>query len=104
MLGYEDILKITEHDHSHCDSVLSLVMAILIASYQSAYFLNIIVCVADNNQMREHHLVLLLSGIIQWVHPPDAVSRAIECGKSERSKRLAFSTPPWFTCIGFIES
>ncbi|XP_019108194.2 uncharacterized protein LOC104907672 isoform X2 [Beta vulgaris subsp. vulgaris] len=37
----------------------------------------------DNNQMREHHLVLLLSGIIQWVHPPDAVSRAIECGKSE---------------------
>ncbi|KAL2942733.1 Exportin-4 [Bienertia sinuspersici] len=38
---------------------------------------------ADNVQMREHHLVQLLSGIIQWVHPPDVVSRAIECGKSE---------------------
>lgn len=35
-------------------------------------------------QMHEHHLLQLLSGVIQWIDPPDAVSRAIECGKSER--------------------
>ncbi|KAM5561712.1 hypothetical protein ABKV19_022354 [Rosa sericea] len=34
-------------------------------------------------QMHEHHLLQLLSGIIPWIDPPDAVSRAIECGKSE---------------------
>lgn len=43
-------------------------------------FLNVL----DNVQMHERHLLQLLSGIIQWVDPPDAVSRAIECGKSER--------------------
>jgi hypothetical protein len=35
--------------------------------------------------MQEHHLLQLLSGIIQWIDPPDAVSQAIEDGKSERS-------------------
>ncbi|KAH9602259.1 hypothetical protein KSS87_015420 [Heliosperma pusillum] len=39
---------------------------------------------ADNELMQEHHLVQLLTGVIQWVHPPDAVAREIECGKSER--------------------
>ncbi|XP_074292806.1 uncharacterized protein LOC141619685 isoform X2 [Silene latifolia] len=38
---------------------------------------------ADNALMQEHHLVQLLTGVIQWVHPPDAVAREIECGKSE---------------------
>ncbi|KAK9735232.1 hypothetical protein RND81_04G192400 [Saponaria officinalis] len=38
---------------------------------------------ADNEHMQEHHLVQLLTGVIQWVHPPDAVAREIECGKSE---------------------
>ncbi|XP_021742132.1 exportin-4-like isoform X2 [Chenopodium quinoa] len=38
---------------------------------------------SDNVQMREHHLVQLLSGIIQWIHPPDVISSAIESGKSE---------------------
>ncbi|KAH0972651.1 hypothetical protein GBA52_024807 [Prunus armeniaca] len=38
---------------------------------------------SDNVQMHEHHLLELLSGIIQWIDPPDAVSKAIECGKSE---------------------
>lgn len=33
--------------------------------------------------MQEHHLLQLLSGIIQWIDPPDAVSQAIEDGKSE---------------------
>lgn len=37
----------------------------------------------DNGQMQEKHLLQLLSGIIQWINPPDAVSKAIECGKSE---------------------
>ncbi|KAF8392178.1 hypothetical protein HHK36_022520 [Tetracentron sinense] len=36
-----------------------------------------------NGQMQEHHLLQMLSGIIQWINPPDAVSTAIECGKSE---------------------
>lgn len=35
--------------------------------------------------MHEHHLLQLLSGIIQWIDPPEAVSKAIECGRSERS-------------------
>lgn len=34
--------------------------------------------------MHEHHLLQLLSGVIQWIDPPEAVSRAIENGKSER--------------------
>ncbi|PON54527.1 Armadillo-type fold containing protein [Trema orientale] len=38
---------------------------------------------SDNVQMHEHHLLLLLSGIIQWIYPPDVVSKAIENGKSE---------------------
>lgn len=37
----------------------------------------------DNGQLQEQHLLQLLSGIIQWISPPDAVSKAIECGKSE---------------------
>lgn len=38
---------------------------------------------SDNVQLHEHHLLQLLSGIIQWIDPPDAVSKAIESGKSE---------------------
>ncbi|XP_057961919.1 uncharacterized protein LOC131153553 isoform X2 [Malania oleifera] len=38
---------------------------------------------AGNVQMQEHHLLQMLSGVIQWIDPPDAVSKAIECGKSE---------------------
>ena len=34
--------------------------------------------------MHENHLLQLLLGIIQWIDPPDAVSRAIESGKCER--------------------
>uniref|UniRef100_A0A2N9GZS8 Uncharacterized protein n=1 Tax=Fagus sylvatica TaxID=28930 RepID=A0A2N9GZS8_FAGSY len=37
----------------------------------------------DNGQMHEHHLLPLLSGIIEWIDPPDAVTKAIEDGKSE---------------------
>ncbi|XP_048236240.1 exportin-4 isoform X1 [Ricinus communis] len=37
----------------------------------------------DNELIQEQHLLLLLSGIIQWIDPPDAVSQAIESGKSE---------------------
>lgn len=39
----------------------------------------------DDGKMHERHLLQLLSGIIEWVDPPDAVSKAIESGKSERS-------------------
>ncbi|KAJ4968652.1 hypothetical protein NE237_015353 [Protea cynaroides] len=38
---------------------------------------------SDNGQMQELHLVQMLSGIIQWIHPPDIISAAIENGKSE---------------------
>ncbi|KAK6911324.1 Exportin-1, C-terminal [Dillenia turbinata] len=38
---------------------------------------------SDNGQMQENHLLQLLSGIIEWVNPPEAVSKAIESGKSE---------------------
>ncbi|KAG6737412.1 hypothetical protein POTOM_058932 [Populus tomentosa] len=38
---------------------------------------------SDDGQMQEHHLLQLLSGIIQWIDPPDAISQAIEDGKSE---------------------
>lgn len=45
----------------------------------------------DNGQMHEHHLLPLLSGIIEWIDPPDAVTKAIEDGKSERSDILCSS-------------
>lgn len=38
---------------------------------------------SDNVQMREQHLLQLLSGILDWIDPPDVVSQAIENGKSE---------------------
>ncbi|XP_027349597.1 exportin-4 isoform X2 [Abrus precatorius] len=38
---------------------------------------------SDDGKMHERHLLQLLSGIIEWVDPPDAVSKAIECGKSD---------------------
>ncbi|XP_038715218.1 exportin-4 [Tripterygium wilfordii] len=38
---------------------------------------------SDSALIQEHHLLLLLSGIIMWIDPPDAVSKAIQCGKSE---------------------
>ncbi|XP_059628544.1 uncharacterized protein LOC132271236 isoform X3 [Cornus florida] len=38
---------------------------------------------SDNGHMQEQHLRQLLCGIIQWIDPPHAISKAIECGKSE---------------------
>ncbi|KAH9698835.1 exportin-4 protein [Citrus sinensis] len=38
---------------------------------------------SDNGKMQEHHLLQLLSGILEWVDPPDVVAQAIESGKSE---------------------
>lgn len=38
---------------------------------------------SDAGVSQGNHLVQLLSGIIQWVHPPDAMAKAIECGRSE---------------------
>ncbi|XWS58409.1 hypothetical protein CRYUN_Cryun08bG0031600 [Craigia yunnanensis] len=38
---------------------------------------------SDNGKMLENHLLQLLSGILQWIDPPDAVSKAIKEGKSE---------------------
>ncbi|KAL9413689.1 hypothetical protein AB3S75_042222 [Citrus x aurantiifolia] len=38
---------------------------------------------SDNGKMQEHHLQQLLSGILEWVDPPDVVAQAIESGKSE---------------------
>ncbi|GKE97931.1 hypothetical protein Tco_0021282, partial [Tanacetum coccineum] len=38
----------------------------------------------DAGVSQGNHLLQLLSGIIQWVHPPDAMAKAIECGRSER--------------------
>ncbi|KAJ8760582.1 hypothetical protein K2173_015249 [Erythroxylum novogranatense] len=37
----------------------------------------------DNREMQVHHWIQLLSGIIQWIDPPDVISQAIECGKSK---------------------
>ncbi|KAE8667511.1 putative pentatricopeptide repeat-containing protein [Hibiscus syriacus] len=38
---------------------------------------------SDNGKMQENHLLQLLSGILQWIDPPDVVSKGIEEGKSE---------------------
>lgn len=38
---------------------------------------------SDNGHMQGQHLVQLLSGIIEWIDPPQAVSRAIQNGRSE---------------------
>lgn len=40
--------------------------------------------------MQEHHLLQLLSGILEWVDPPHVVAQAIESGKSERSNLVYF--------------
>ncbi|KAL5998716.1 hypothetical protein ACLOJK_009661 [Asimina triloba] len=39
--------------------------------------------ILDNGQMQERHLLQMLSGIIQWIDPPDAILTAIRSGKSE---------------------
>ncbi|KAK2419303.1 exportin-4 protein [Trifolium repens] len=41
------------------------------------------VFLSDDGKMHERHLLQLLSGILEWVDPPDAVSKAIENGKSD---------------------
>ncbi|RDX59766.1 Exportin-4, partial [Mucuna pruriens] len=41
------------------------------------------VFLSDDGKMHEQHFLQLLSGIIEWVDPPDAVSKAIENGKSD---------------------
>ncbi|XP_073222113.1 uncharacterized protein [Cicer arietinum] len=41
------------------------------------------VFLSDDGKMHERHLLQLLSGILEWVDPPDVVSKAIENGKSE---------------------
>lgn len=38
----------------------------------------------DNAQMREQHLLLLLSGVLPWIDPPDVISKEIEEGRSGR--------------------
>lgn len=38
----------------------------------------------DNVQMREQHLLLLLSGVLPWIDPPDVISKEIEEGRSGR--------------------
>ncbi|KAL5768135.1 hypothetical protein ACOSQ2_014918 [Xanthoceras sorbifolium] len=38
---------------------------------------------SDNGQMQEHHLLQMLSGILQWIDPPEAVVKEIKSGKSD---------------------
>ncbi|EOA32553.1 hypothetical protein CARUB_v10015843mg [Capsella rubella] len=37
---------------------------------------------SNNVQMREQHLLLLLSGVLPWIDPPDVISKEIEEGRS----------------------
>jgi hypothetical protein len=37
----------------------------------------------DNGHTQVQHLLQLLSGIIQWIDPPEVIAKAISCGKSE---------------------
>ncbi|KAG8390023.1 hypothetical protein BUALT_Bualt01G0040100 [Buddleja alternifolia] len=38
---------------------------------------------SDSGHTQRQHLLQLLAGVVQWLEPPDVVSKAIECGKSE---------------------
>lgn len=38
---------------------------------------------SDSGVTQKQHLLQLLSGILQWIEPPDVVSNAIKCGRSE---------------------
>lgn len=38
---------------------------------------------SDNGETQGQHLLQILSGILQWIDPPDTVSNAIKCGRSE---------------------
>ncbi|ESQ49637.1 hypothetical protein EUTSA_v10019943mg [Eutrema salsugineum] len=37
---------------------------------------------SNNAQLREQHLLLLLSGVLPWIDPPDVISKEIEEGRS----------------------
>ncbi|CAA7041139.1 unnamed protein product [Microthlaspi erraticum] len=37
---------------------------------------------SNNAQMQEQHLLLLLSGVLPWIDPPDVISKEIEEGRS----------------------
>lgn len=54
----------------------------------------------DNAQMREQHLLLLLSGVLPWIDPPDVISKEIEEGRSGRSA-VQHSNPACFLCLVF---
>ncbi|KAK4406164.1 hypothetical protein Sango_0622900 [Sesamum angolense] len=38
---------------------------------------------SDSGNMQRQHLLQMLAGIVQWIEPPDTVSKAIKSGKSE---------------------
>nr|XP_027104621.1 exportin-4-like isoform X1 [Coffea arabica] len=38
---------------------------------------------ADNGHMQGQHLLQLLSGVVEWIDPPDAVAKSIQNGKSD---------------------
>ncbi|CAI9270663.1 unnamed protein product [Lactuca saligna] len=38
---------------------------------------------SDAGVTQGKHLLQLVSGIILWIHPPDVIAKAIECGRSE---------------------
>jgi hypothetical protein len=37
---------------------------------------------SNNVQMRDQHLLLLLTGVLPWIDPPDVISKEIEEGRS----------------------
>ncbi|CAL1382927.1 unnamed protein product [Linum trigynum] len=41
------------------------------------------VFLSGDEHMQQNHLLQLLSGIIHWIDPPDAIAQAIESGRSE---------------------
>lgn len=38
---------------------------------------------SDNGHMQGQHLLQLLSGVVEWIDPPDAVAKSIQNGKSD---------------------
>lgn len=45
----------------------------------------------DDGQAQEKHLLQMLSGVIQWIDPPDVAFEAVRRGKSERFSASRFS-------------
>ncbi|RWR81133.1 exportin-4 isoform X1 [Cinnamomum micranthum f. kanehirae] len=77
---YEKLRHKFSYDGSWIDSPLAVSARQLIVQLCS---LTGTIFPSGNEQMQDQHLLQMLTGIIQWIDPPDGISAAINNGRSE---------------------